>query len=175
VHWGNAGAAVARVRRAHRGHRRHGRSDQVRAAWIRDARKREQARAREAEAQASLAREQEKQIVLDRRRSLNGWSPGGLDTFAAALVTTGEEMDQAREELICGGRARYVILRIDEGDPQGGSVNRALRLRQIIENEGLISRPPSAGEREALEAGLDALGIPWAGRRVSTATGPQGD
>jgi hypothetical protein len=84
-------------------------------------------------------------------------------------------MDEAREELTGGGPTDYVILRVAESDQKGGNVNRALRLRQIIENEGLISRPPTAGEREALEAGLDALGIPRAGRRVSTAVGQQGD
>jgi hypothetical protein len=38
----------------------------------------------------------------------------------------------------------------------------ARSLRQIIEAGGYISRPPTAGEREALETGLDAMGIPRA-------------
>jgi hypothetical protein len=48
-----------------------------------------------------------------------------------------------------------MILRVAEGP---GDDNRALRLRQLVEAEGAISRPPMPGEREALEAGLTALG-----------------
>jgi hypothetical protein len=40
-----------------------------------------------------------------------------------------------------------------------GDANRALSLRQRIEAEGAVSRVPTKGEREALEAGLAALGF----------------
>ena len=43
-----------------------------------------------------------------------------------------------------------------------GSFNQAETLRQTIQAEGYISRPPTTGEREALETGLDAMGIPHA-------------
>ena len=52
-------------------------------------------------------------------------------------------------------------MRVSEGG-DGHDASRAHSLRQIIEVEGYISRPPTAGEREALEAGLDVMGIPWA-------------
>jgi hypothetical protein len=54
-----------------------------------------------------------------------------------------------------------VVMRVSEGG-DGHDANRAHALRQIIEAEGYISRPPTAGEREALEAGLDVMGIPRA-------------
>lgn len=90
-----------------------------------------------------------------------------MDTFATALVTTPEEMDQAREELTSGGPTSYVIMRVAEGEGRYGGANRALRLRQIIESEGFISRPPTTAEREALENGLTALDIPKAPYKVA--------
>ena len=45
----------------------------------------------------------------------------------------------------------------------GANGNRAQSLRQIIEHEGYIARSPTPGEREALEAGIGAMGIPQRG------------
>jgi len=56
---------------------------------------------------------------------------------------------------------RLVVMRVSEGG-DGHDANRAHSLRQIIEAEGYISRPPTAGEREALEKGLDAMNFPRA-------------
>jgi hypothetical protein len=129
-------------------------------AWIQDGRGRRQAQAAKANEEANLAREQAHQIELERRGHLHGWSEHGIDTFAAALVTTPKEMDQAREELTSGDPTSYVIMRVAEGRASGA--NRARRLRDIIASEGFISRPPTPGEREALEAGLREFGIPKA-------------
>ena len=131
-------------------------------AWLRDSRARQQAQAAAASEQAILARQQGEQISLERRRGLHGWSRHGVDTFLVALVTSAEEMAEAREELTGGGPTGYVILRVAESEEKSGTANRGLRLRQIIKSEGLISRPPTTGEREALETGLDALDIPRA-------------
>jgi len=105
-------------------------------------------------------REQAKQIRLGRRRSLLGWSPGSVSTCAVAPVTSAEEMDQARDELTAGAPSDYVVLRVAESDEKYGHVNRARSLRQLIETEGLLSRAPTVGGCEALEAGLEAKGIP---------------
>ena len=128
-------------------------------AWLHAVREREHAQADAAREQVCLAHEQAEQIRLDRRCSLQGWSRGGVNTYAVALVASAEEMTRARDELAAGGPCDYVILRVAESGEKYGNVNRARDLRQIIETEGLISRAPTAGEREALEAGLAAMGI----------------
>jgi hypothetical protein len=162
-HWGNIGSASAGIAAliatvaAVYGVIRYG------PAWLRDSRARQQAQAAAAREQENLAREQAEQIRLDRRRRLSGWSPGGVETYTVALVTPAEEMTQACDELTVGGPSDYVILRVAESDEKYGNVNRAHSLRQLVETEGYISRPPSAGEREALETGLTAMGIQWAG------------
>jgi hypothetical protein len=159
MHWGNIGSAAAGLGTlivaifAVYGLIRHG------PAWLQDSRERKQAQAAADAAQANLALEEAKQIELERRRRLDGWSGHGIDTFTTVLVTTPEEMNQAREELTGGGPTDYVILRVAESDEKYGSANRARRLREIIESETCISRAPTPGEREALEAGLDALSI----------------
>jgi hypothetical protein len=162
-HWGNIGSAAAGLAAliatvaAVYGVIRFG------PAWLRDSRDRQQAQAAAAREQEALAREQAEQIRLDRRRLLHGWSGHGIDTFGVALVTSAEEMDQAKAELLLGNvPCEYVILRVAESGEKYGNVNRARSLRQIIEAEGSISRPPTAGEREALERGLGTLGIPRA-------------
>ena len=53
-----------------------------------------------------------------------------------------------------------VVLRVSESSYDNS--NRGLSLRQLIERQGVISRPPTTGEREALETGLDTMGIPRA-------------
>jgi hypothetical protein len=161
-HWGNIGSAAAGLAAliaavfavTYALAKRQG------PAWLQAVRDRERAQAQAAREQADLAHEQTEQIRLDRRRSLLGWSPGTVSTYGVALVTSAEEMDQARDELIANGPSDYVILRVAESDQKYGNVNRAQSLRQLIQAEGLVSRAPTAGEREALETGLEALGIP---------------
>ena len=101
-------------------------------AWLRDSRARQQAQAAAAREQAILARQQGEQISLERRRGLYGWSRHGIDTFRVALVTSAEEMAEAREELTGGGPTGYVILRVAESEEKSGNANRGLRLRQIM-------------------------------------------
>ncbi len=132
-------------------------------AWLQAVRERESAQADAAREQAGLTHEQAEQIRLDRHRSLQGWSRGGLATYTIALVTSAAEMDRARDELTSGAPSDYVIFRVAESDEKYGNVNRAHSLRQLIETEGLVSRAPTAGEREALETGLDTMGVLWAG------------
>ena len=83
-----------------------------------------------------------------------------VETYGVALVTDEDELAQAARELAGGEPTAYVVVRVSEGG--SGDVNRALNLRQLVEREGLLSRPPSVGELEALEVGLDRLGIPHA-------------
>ena len=66
-------------------------------------------------------------------------------------------MDRAKKELTGGGPTGYVVLRVDEGEYT--SPNRGRSLRMLIEEQRLLCRPPTAAEREALEAGFKALGI----------------
>jgi hypothetical protein len=112
-------------------------------------------------AQAEASREEAQTIRLERQRYLSGWSGHGIDTFGVTLVADDDEREQAARSLAGGHPSPYVILRVSEGGQ--GDLNRAWSLRQIIEREGYISRPPTTGEREALEKGLDAMGIPRAG------------
>jgi hypothetical protein len=111
------------------------------------------------QAERDLAREQAEEIRLERRARLHGWSGNGIDTFSVTPVTTPEDLEQAAREL--GAPTDYVLLRVSEQE-RGDNGNRANSLRQIIEHEGYISRAPTPGEREALETGLDSMGIPRA-------------
>ena len=77
--------------------------------------------------------------------------------YGVTLVTDPAELGQAVTELTSGRPTAYVILRVSENSYDNS--NRGLSLRQLIERQGLISRPPTTGEREALETGLDTMGI----------------
>jgi hypothetical protein len=151
-HWGNIGSALA------------GLSTLViaAAALIRGPAALRDWSARQ-RAQAEAAREEAEGIRLERRRHLSGWSGNGVDTYGVALVTEAGELAAALGELTGrdAGRSGYVVVRLAEGQ-QGHDADRAQDLRRLIETEGYISRPPTIGEREALEIGLDAMGIPRA-------------
>src|SRR5580658_836143 len=60
---------------------------------------------------AEADRAQAEGVALDRRRTLLGWSPHGVETYTVALVTGTEEMKRAVAELAGGGPTSYVILR----------------------------------------------------------------
>jgi hypothetical protein len=67
-------------------------------------------------------------------------------------------MNEARDQLVAGNvPCDYVILRVAERTEKYGNANRAHDLRQLIETEKCVSRAATAGEREALEAGLGVL------------------
>jgi hypothetical protein len=127
-------------------------------AWLRDSRERQQAQAAAAREQEALAREQAEQIRLDRYRLLHSWSAHGIDAFGVALVTSGDEMTRAQDELLASGPCDYVI-------PRGSRESREVRehqpgsLAQADHQGGLRLPAPEAGEREALEEGLAKLGI----------------
>jgi len=106
-------------------------------------------------AQKELAEEQAEAIRLDRQRILNGWSPHGLPVYGVTLVTDEAELAKAAQELSVTGPTDYVVLRVSEST--SGNANRANSLRQFIEREGYLTRPPATGEYEALEQGIKAL------------------
>ena len=159
-HWGNIGSALAGISAA------------ISAAIIaivtlirgpaalRDWRARQQAETEAARERAEAAREEARTVQLDRRRGLSGWSAHGVETYGVTVVTDDSELGQAVTELASGQPTGYVILRVSESSYDNS--NRGHSLRQLIEHQGLISRPPTTGEREALETGLSMLGIPHA-------------
>jgi hypothetical protein len=106
-------------------------------------------------AQRDLALEQTKAIELERRRGLYGWSDN-IETYGVTLVTDARELEQAARELSGSRASEYAVLRVSESSFE--NMSRAHSLRQLIE-QGLISRPPTTGEREAIEMGLADLGI----------------
>lgn len=150
-HWGNIGSAAAGLAAliatvfavSYAIVKRQG------PAWLQAVRERESAQADAAREQAGLAHEQAEQIRLDRRRSLQGWSPGGLATYTVALVTSAAEMDRALDKLTNGAPSDYVILQVAESDEKYGNVNRAegvnpsMRFRMIA----CVSAPSALGSR----------------------------
>jgi hypothetical protein len=62
----------------------------------------------------------------------------------------------AARELTGDGPTGYVVLRVNEGS---GDVNRGRSLRMLIKQQHYLCRPPTIAEREALEKGLEVLGI----------------
>jgi hypothetical protein len=148
-HWGNIGSAIAGVSALAIAVGALIRSP----AALRDWRARQRA-------QAEAAGEEASAIQLERHRGLSGWSAHGIETYGVALVTEADELSQAVAELGSGRPTAYVVLRVSESSYDNS--NRAQSLRQLIGHQGLVSRPPTTGEREALETGLDALGIPHA-------------
>jgi hypothetical protein len=154
IHWGNLGSAAAGFAALIAALFGIGYALHQGPAWLRDIRSRQQAQTEAANNQAVLAHEEAEQILLDRRRLLHGWSRGSLATFNVVLVSSEADLTRARIELKSGAPTAYVVLRVAEGP---GDENRALHLRQIINEDGSISRSPTTGEREALEAGLTML------------------
>jgi hypothetical protein len=152
-HWGNIGSMLAGLSTIVIAVGTLIRGPAVIRAWLDG----KAAAAEEARARAVSLREEADERRLDRRRTLLGWSPGGVETYTVALVTDPEEMDRAKAELTGGGPTPYVVLRVDEGEYT--SPNRGRSLRMLIEGQRLLCRPPTAAAREALEAGFKELGI----------------
>jgi hypothetical protein len=82
----------------------------------------------------------------------------GVNTYPVALITEPDEIDLARDQLASGDPTAYVVLRVT-GVGDGGNPNLAARLRETIDRDGHIARTPTAGEAEALRAGLNQMGI----------------
>jgi hypothetical protein len=152
-HWGNIGSMLAGLSTILIAVAALIRGPAVIRAWLDG----KAADAEEARARAVSLREEADERRLERRRTLLGWSPGGVETYTVALVADAEEMDRAKAELTGGGPTAYVVLRVDEGEYT--SPNRGRSLRMLIEAQRLLCRPPTAAEREALEAGFKELGI----------------
>jgi hypothetical protein len=89
----------------------------------------------------AAAREQAETTRLDRRCNLDGWNVMGVNTYGATLVTDPAELAQAVTELTSGQPTAYAVLRVT-GSTDSGNANLALSLRQLIQAEGYISRPP---------------------------------
>jgi hypothetical protein len=168
MHWGNIGSAAAGLAAliatlfavVYAITKRQG------PAWLQAVREREHAQTDQAREQAELAREQAEQIRLDRRRRLLGWSASGVAAYTVELVTSAEEMNEARDQLVAGNvPCDYVILRVAESTEKYGNANRARDLRQLIETERCVARAPTAGEREALEASLGVLNVDQSARQ----------
>lgn len=140
---------------------------------LRDWRARQNAEADAARARGEIDRAQAEEVALARRRTLSGWSPGGVTSFTTLVVTDPAELEQAARELsehrpgTDGPSSAYVVLRVDEGVV---AVSRARDLRAMIQQEGFVGRLPTLAEREALEKGFEALGVQpsmrWAPRAL---------
>jgi hypothetical protein len=104
-------------------------------------------------AQREVAAEEATNLRLNRMRLNHGWSPHGVDSYGVTLVTEPAEFVLAQDELTSGGPTEYVVMRVTSG-ANGGD-----RLRQLIRRDGFVARVPNDGEIEAVEAGLEVLGI----------------
>ena len=152
-HWGNIGSMLQGVSVIVIAVAALIRGPAVVRSWLdRQAADEEEARARPETLRAGTEERR-----LERRRPLLGWSPHGVDTYGVALVTDPDEMDRATAELTGGGPTAYVVLRVDDGEST--SANRGNDLRVLIEQQALLCRPPTAAEREAVEKGIEALGV----------------
>jgi hypothetical protein len=161
-HWGNIGSFLAGLSTVVIAFAAVKQGPAVVRAWI-DA-KRAQTEKDNAEAET---------VRLERQRYLSGWSAGMVNVYGVTLVTDRAELSRARDELVQGDKgSAYVILRVTEGGSEGHDANRAVFLRRLIENEGYIARPPTVGEREAVERGLAAMGVRYVPGIRDTTSGP---
>ncbi|HEY1701196.1 MAG TPA: hypothetical protein VGG75_15940 [Trebonia sp.] len=157
-HWGNIGSALQGFAAVIVAIGALIKGPAVVRAWI----DRMRAQAEEARARAAVARAEAEEIAFDRRRTLSGWSPGGVTSFTTAVVTDPDELKQAARELsehkpgTDSPLSRYVVLRVDE---DSDVISRGRDLRALIREQGAVGRLPTRAEREALERGFDVLGI----------------
>jgi len=99
--------------------------------------------------------EKTREQQLTRRSQLQGWSQTGIHTYRVELVLDRAEAEQAIDQLTAGLPSEYVLLRVNHEGVDNS--NRAESLRRFIETDGVLARPPTAGEREALEVGVASL------------------
>jgi len=151
-HWGNIGSFLAGLSTVAIAVGALIRGPAIVRSWL----DRQAAEADESRARADALRAEAEERGLERRRSLLGWSPGGVETYTVALVTDRAELDRAVAELVAGDPTSYVVLRVNEGN---GSPNRGRDLRMLIERQEYLCRPPTVAEREALEKGFEELGV----------------
>lgn len=151
-HWGNIGSMLAGLSTIAIATGALIRGPAVVRSWLDG----KAADAEEARARAEALRGEAEERRLERRRTLLGWSPGGVETYGVVLVTDPAEMERAAAELAGGDPTAYVVLRVNEG---GSGVNRGRELRMLVERDGLLCRPPTQAEREAVEKGFETLGV----------------
>jgi hypothetical protein len=77
-----------------------------------------------------------------------------MNVYGVELVTDRAEMQRAVTELAVGEPSTFVIFRLAE---PGLNFNRAADLRDLINVEGYLTRPPTDGEREALDSAAQQL------------------
>lgn len=152
-HWGNVGSMLAGLSTIVIAAGALIRGPAVIRSWL----DRQAADAEEACARAEELHADAEERRLERRRTLLGWSPGGVETYGVALVTDPEELQQAAAELSGDGPSAYAVIRIAEGG--GADVNRGTELRRLVGEQGLLCRAPTVAEREAVEKGFEVLGV----------------
>jgi hypothetical protein len=74
---------------------------------------------------AVLAHEHLEQLRLDRHRRLCGWSPGGVAAYTVVLVTSAEEVDQARVKMTGSGFHTAGLLGISAGSRKETTMGRS--------------------------------------------------
>ncbi len=106
------------------------------------------------EAEKHLAREREKEIRINRYRSVQGWMIGGVDSWAVDIVVEPTEIDGAMSELRSGEPTAYVLVRCHGAD-QGGRLRRWLENRN--DGDRFLARVPTMAEYEALQLGREVM------------------
>ncbi|SDT74337.1 hypothetical protein [Actinoplanes derwentensis] len=96
-------------------------------------------------AQRDLAKEQAKDIRLERDRNFFGWMPGALSVYQVKNVEDPHEIALAAAELTDNQPSAYVLVKAEN------SAQIAYNLRLMIAAEGHLAKPPTRREREILE------------------------
>ena len=100
---------------------------------------------------AQAFREQRTQQMLTRHATTYGWAGSGSlgEVHAVRLVVDEVEMQKAVTELTANKVTDYVIIQETQ--------NLGQQLRQMIERDGFVSRPPTPGEVEILHKETQGL------------------
>lgn len=115
-------------------------------------------------AQAEAEHEKAQTARLERQQYQSGWSALGTDNYGVVLAASREERERAAREVASGQPTAYIVLRVAE-DPSVDA-DRADSLRQLIEDEGHISKPPTRAEIVYLRKGQQAMAPPSRGRHL---------
>jgi hypothetical protein len=153
-HWGNIGAILAGVSTILVAVGALIRGAAIVRAWLDG----KAADREETVARAAALREDADEHRRERHRHLYGWSQARVEAYPVALVTDPEEIDRAARGLVSGHGGGYVILRCTESAYDDNELSAQL-LRELVSRDGCVTRLPTDAEREALEAGLESLGV----------------
>jgi hypothetical protein len=140
-HWGNIGSFLAGLSTVAIAVGALIRAPAVVRSWL----DRQAADTDEARARAEALRAEAEERGLNRRRTLLGWSPGGVETYTVALVTDAAEMERAVPELTGGGPTGCVLLRVAPaaGQRRGSPGSRKNSLFMVRDHR----RTPAAADR----------------------------